>query len=412
MDLALARQRVIDAGKKLVEYGLIARTWGNVSCRVDEKTFVITPSGKPYDSLEPEQIVAVDIATLAYESGIKPSSEKGVHAQVYLARPDAGFVIHTHQKYASAAACLDKGIDAVAPAFVPFTGSCVPLAAYGLPGTKKLMAGVKAALAATDAKAVLMAHHGALCFGPDSGAAFETANKLEELCLSHILGRFNSLYAKNETDIDAAAAEIAAVELERTVPNGDRGKIREAPMPCLSHREGSAMVFIPGEDVGHSLAIDLSSAPDPEQFPYSPEAFLHAAVYRAYPDIGHIIHSTGAAAAAFSTLGREMRPQVDDFAQIVGVSARCAAFDTGRLAESAALCARALKGRNALLLAGEGALCCAGSKSDAEAVEMIIQKNALAGLTALLFGCGKPINALESKLMRFIYLKKYSKQAQ
>jgi len=412
MDLALARQQVIDAGKKLVENGLIARTWGNVSCRVDDKTFVITPSGKPYETLEPEQIVQVDIATLAYESDIKPSSEKGVHAQVYLAHPDAGFVIHTHQKYASAAACLNKGIDTIAPAFIPFTGSKVPLAAYGLPGTKKLIVGVKNALAGSDAKAVLMAHHGALCFGPGSEAAFETASKLEDLCLAHIVGRFNSLYKKNETDIDAAAAEIAAVELERILPNGDRGKVREARPGCLSHREGNAMVFIPDGEAGHSLAIDLSVVPDPGQFPYSPEAFLHAAVYRAYPHIGHIIRSTGAAATAFSTLGRELKPQVDDFAQIVGTDARCIKLDPERLAESAAQSVRALKGRSALLLEGEGVLCCALTKSDAEAIEMITQKNALAELTAMLFGCSKPINALESKLMRFIYLKKYSKQAQ
>lgn len=411
MDLSLARQEVIAAGKRLVEKGLIARTWGNVSCRVDEKSFVITPSGKPYDTLEPEQIVQVDIATLAYESDIKPSSEKGVHARVYLARPDAGFVIHTHQKYASAVACLDRGIDTVAPEFTPFTGSKVPLAAYGLPGTKKLMAGVAAALAGTDAKAVLMAHHGALCFGSGSEAAFETASKLEDLCLAHILGRFNTLYVKNETDIDAAAAEIAAVELERILPNGDRGKIRQTPLGCVSHREGAAMVFIPGEDAAHALAIDLSGAPDPAQFPYSPEAFLHAAVYRAYPGTGHIIHSTGAVALAYSTLGRELKPQVDDFAQIVGTSARCVKLDPERLAESAAQCVRAMKGRNALLLEGEGALCCSGTLGDAEAVEMITQKNALAALTALVFGCDKPINTIESKLMRLIYLKKYSKQA-
>jgi len=411
MELSLAKRQVIEAGKKLVEKGLIARTWGNVSCRVDEKTFVITPSGKPYDTLEEAQIVQVDIETLAYESTIKPSSEKGVHAEVYKAHADAGFVIHTHQQYASAAACLDRGIDTVAPEFTPFTGSKVPLAAYGLPGTKKLKAGVAAALAGSDAKAVLMAHHGALCFGSGSEAAFETASKLEDLCLAHILGRFNSLYAKSETDIDAAAAEIAAVELERTVPNGDRGKIRQAPTGCLSHRQGNAMVFIPGGEPAHTLAIDLSGAPDPAQFPYSPEALLHAAVYRAYPQIGHIIHSPAASVVAVSTLSREMKPQVDDFAQIAGTSARCAKLDPEQLAESAAQCVRALKGRNVLLLAGEGALCCSGTLRDAEAVEMITQKNALAALTALLFGCVKPISALESKLMRLIYLKKYSKQA-
>ena len=49
MDILQAKKEVIAAGLRLVETGLIARTWGNVSCRVDENSFVITPSGKPYE---------------------------------------------------------------------------------------------------------------------------------------------------------------------------------------------------------------------------------------------------------------------------------------------------------------------------------------------------------------------------
>ena len=44
MDLMQAKLDVIKAGKLLCERGLIQRTWGNVSCRIDENTFVITPS--------------------------------------------------------------------------------------------------------------------------------------------------------------------------------------------------------------------------------------------------------------------------------------------------------------------------------------------------------------------------------
>ena len=51
MDILQAKKEVIAAGLRLVEKGLIARTWGNVSCRVDENSFVITPSGKPYEGL-------------------------------------------------------------------------------------------------------------------------------------------------------------------------------------------------------------------------------------------------------------------------------------------------------------------------------------------------------------------------
>ena len=72
MDILQAKKEVIAAGLRLVETGLIARTWGNVSCRVDENSFVITPSGKPYDGLTPDDIVEVKIDTLSYEGSPPP----------------------------------------------------------------------------------------------------------------------------------------------------------------------------------------------------------------------------------------------------------------------------------------------------------------------------------------------------
>ncbi|MBR5016026.1 MAG: class II aldolase/adducin family protein, partial [Clostridia bacterium] len=92
-----AKALVIDAGKELLESGLIARTWGNVSARISDTQFVITPSGKAYETLTPEDIVTVNIADCSYEGDIKPSSEKGVHAEAYRLRPDVDFIIHTHQ---------------------------------------------------------------------------------------------------------------------------------------------------------------------------------------------------------------------------------------------------------------------------------------------------------------------------
>ena len=106
MDILTAKQQVIDAGLRLVETGLIARTWGNVSCRIDKNSFVITPSGKAYEDLTPKDIVLVSIEDCKYEGNVKPSSEKGIHAACYALRPDCYFVIHTHQKNASAVSTL------------------------------------------------------------------------------------------------------------------------------------------------------------------------------------------------------------------------------------------------------------------------------------------------------------------
>ena len=55
-----AKELVVEAGKKLLETGLIARTWGNVSARISDTQFVITPSGRAYETLTPDDIVVVN----------------------------------------------------------------------------------------------------------------------------------------------------------------------------------------------------------------------------------------------------------------------------------------------------------------------------------------------------------------
>ena len=49
MDILEAKRIVVEAGKQLVATGLIARTWGNVSSKVSDTQFVITPSGRAYE---------------------------------------------------------------------------------------------------------------------------------------------------------------------------------------------------------------------------------------------------------------------------------------------------------------------------------------------------------------------------
>lgn len=166
-----ARALIIKAGHRLLEEKLIARTWGNISARISDTQYIITPSGRAYDTLRPEDLVKVNMKGESYEGRYKPSSEKGVHTAAYQLRKDVDFVIHTHQFYASAV-CAEE-VDTL---FAP----CAP---YGLPGSKKL----KKAVARTirdnpQNQAFLMARHGALCLGKDCDDAFAVVEKLESQC--------------------------------------------------------------------------------------------------------------------------------------------------------------------------------------------------------------------------------------
>jgi L-fuculose-phosphate aldolase len=97
-----------------------------------------------------------------------------------------------------------------------------------------------------------------------------------------------------------------------------------------------------------------------------------------------------------------MKPLLDDFAQICGTKVKCATEDN---------CGKKIKGKNAVILKDKGALCCGSVEGDAQAVDMIMSKSALALLGSKVFGKAKPINPVESKLMRVVYLLKYSKKA-
>ena len=387
MDIQTAKQAVIDAGKKLVETGLIARTWGNVSCRIDADSFVITPSGKAYDGLTPADIVQVKLADTSYEGEVKPSSEKGVHAEVYKARADINFVIHTHQNKASVLSALSGGIPQPGAAYAEILGGAVPLGAYGLPGTGKLKKGVAAAIAQTKGKAVIMAHHGALCYGTDAADAFLVASTLEEACDAFLKQRYQKKYG---------SAPVSEAEYVRSITgtNVTAAAVQYSAF-CQSDRKTFLLRGTDGSEIICSCAEKKSGEPT--------IAACYREILHARADISVILAAATPATLGVSAMGNALRPQLDDFAQIIGASMNCAnALD--------AAVVKALKGRHAVLLKGQGALCAGKNESDARAVEMIAEKGCQTLLGSLLCGENQYISGLESRLMRFIYLKKYSKQ--
>lgn len=164
-----AKKLIIKAGLELCEKKLIARTWGNISARISDTEFVITPSGIPYDKVNNNNLVVVKIEDCSWSGDVKPSGEKKVHAAIYKNRKDVNFILHTHQNYATAISVDGKDKDFVLTA------------KYGLPSTKKLVKNIeKAVLKDNKSKAVLMARHGAVIYSDSYDDAFKTALELEE----------------------------------------------------------------------------------------------------------------------------------------------------------------------------------------------------------------------------------------
>ena len=79
------KKKVCDANLDLVEKGVVIYTWGNVSGISDDRKYmVIKPSGVDYASMQPEDMVVVDINTgLCAEGKWNPSSDTKTHLALY-----------------------------------------------------------------------------------------------------------------------------------------------------------------------------------------------------------------------------------------------------------------------------------------------------------------------------------------
>jgi len=185
MTIEQAKIEVCNAGRHLLKNGLVARTWGNVSIKVSDTQMVITPSGRKYEELTPEEMVLVDFYTLKYEGRLKPSSELKLHCEVYKTRKHINAVIHTHQMYASIVAAAQKDVVVLDKKHQKILGGKIIKAApYALPNTKKIT--IETAKAIENSNAALMSNHGVVCIGTNIENVFEVCQTLELACQNYV----------------------------------------------------------------------------------------------------------------------------------------------------------------------------------------------------------------------------------
>ncbi len=161
--------------------GLNQGTSGNLSARYQDRMF-ITPSGIPYEELEPESLAAmpVDGEYGSWEGPFKPSSEWRFHLDIMQARPEVNAVVHTHSIYATTLAMARRDIPAAHYMVAIFGGDSVRCSGYATYGTKELSAYALQALEGRNA--CLLANHGMLVTGPSLEKAMWLALELETLC--------------------------------------------------------------------------------------------------------------------------------------------------------------------------------------------------------------------------------------
>lgn len=182
-----AKEAVRAAGVKLVEEGLVAGTWGNVSIKVSDSAMAITPTGTDYLTMKAEDIVIVDLETGEARGG-KPSSEKDLHREIYQSRPEIGAVVHTHSMSASTVAAARREVPPILDDLAQIVGPSLRVADYALPGTAKMR---RAALKALKGRmAVLLANHGAVALGRTMDEALTCARIVEKGCRAFVEAEF------------------------------------------------------------------------------------------------------------------------------------------------------------------------------------------------------------------------------
>ena len=254
-DLEL-RKLVSDTGMELVDKKLVARTWGNISARKDAIHFAISPSGLAYDVMTPEDVPVYNLSDGTYVGPKKPSSEKKIHASAYQIFDDVNFVIHTHQDFATAVGLVGSDFIKMSDEEKELLGD-IRVAAYGLPGTKKLKYNVEEAML-KGSKVVLMLHHGAVICGRDKEEAVRKAEVLEQVCERAVKENIlKPLTEKKELSKEfISACKDAVIVDEENVLALSEGKSFKCQLDDIAQMIGSKIRVVPNDDAAILKALN------------------------------------------------------------------------------------------------------------------------------------------------------------
>jgi L-fuculose-phosphate aldolase len=165
-----SRQDIVDIGRLVFQKGWVAANDGNISVRLEAERILATPTGVSKGMMQPDDLILVDMKGNKIAGRRERTSEILMHITIYEMRPDIKAVVHAHPPVATGFATAGKPLNlALLPEVVIGLG-CVPLAAYGLPGTPELTEPMLPYIPKYDA--IMMGNHGAVCYGEDVYKAY------------------------------------------------------------------------------------------------------------------------------------------------------------------------------------------------------------------------------------------------
>lgn len=203
MNINEIREQICDVCHKMWQQGWVAANDGNITVKLEDGTFLATPTGISKSFITPEKLVLIneDGEVLQAQDGYKPSTEIKMHMRCYKERPDIGAVVHAHPATATGYAVAGKSMNEYSMIETVIAIGSVPLTPYGTPSTEEVPNSIAPYLAQHDV--MLLENHGALTVGCDLITAYYRMESLELFAkislTAHLLGGAKEI-PRNEID--------------------------------------------------------------------------------------------------------------------------------------------------------------------------------------------------------------------
>ncbi|MBD8877106.1 3-oxo-tetronate 4-phosphate decarboxylase [Roseibium polysiphoniae] len=202
-EISSAREKIALYAKSLFDRGLTPGSSGNISMRLSDGSFLVTPTGSSMGFLDPGRISHLGSA-MELISGDAPTKEIPLHSAFYDTRHGTGAVVHLHSTHSVALSLMpDVDPDNVLP----------PLTAYGImklgkvkllpffmPGDDAMGEAVRGL--AGKRTAVLLANHGPVVAGKDLESAIYAMEELEETAKLAVLLRGIEANGIGQADVE------------------------------------------------------------------------------------------------------------------------------------------------------------------------------------------------------------------
>lgn len=200
MNEQLIREQICDVCNKMWQLGWVAANDGNVSVKLDDNTFLCTPTGVSKSFITPEKLIKIDqdANIIEAEGAYRPSSEIKMHLRVYQERPDVGAVVHAHPPVSTGFALAHIPLDSYSLIENAIVIGSVPITPFGTPSTNEVPEAIAPYLA--DHDVLLLEYHGALAVGSDVITAFYRMESLELVAKTTFYARM-LLGGKQEEEI-------------------------------------------------------------------------------------------------------------------------------------------------------------------------------------------------------------------